>query len=165
MPPINYKTRQAAQFLGVHENTVRLWCPQFAAHLSSGANPPKGSARTLTADDLAVLAMVRDGRASNKSLQALDIELAQTSRADMPPAGAIVDAPEATGRTESALSIVQGLDALPALIVAQLQPLLDDAYERGRAEARRRVPPEYVLIVALVCLVALTIASMALMGR
>lgn len=163
MPPIDYKTRQAAQFLGVHENTVRLWCAQFAAHLSPGANPPKGSTRILTADDLALLALVRDGRTASKGLQELDIELAQLPAADIPAAGAIVDAPEATGRNESALAVGQRLDSLPAAIVAQLSPVLAAEFERGRelgrAEGRRKVPPEYVLLAVIVAMAAMVIIA------
>ena len=161
-----YIPSDVAKMLDVHPNTIRQWAKEFAPFLSAGANPPRGVHRAYTSDDIAVIRHIADmSRAQNMPWPAIAAALAQMPAEDLraPIVEAQQNAPEATGRTESALTVVPGLDALPALIVAQLQPLLDDAYERGRAEARRRVPPEYVLIVALVCLVALTIAAMVIM--
>ena len=165
-----YNPSDVGRLLGVHGNTIRQWCREFAPWLSFGANPPRGTYRMLSADDVAVLRHVADmSRLQRMPLPAIAAALAQMPAEDLraPIVEAQQNAPEATGRTESALSVVQGLDALPALIVAQLSPLLSAEFERGRelgiAQGRRRVPPEYVLIVALVCLVALTIAAMVIM--
>jgi transposase len=49
---------QAASQLGISVHTVRRWCKDFSAHLSEGANPETGTARRLSAQDLAVLAEV-----------------------------------------------------------------------------------------------------------
>ena len=161
-----YIPSDVAKMLDVHPNTVRQWAKEFAPFLSAGANPPRGVHRAYTSDDIAVIRHIADmSRAQNMPWPAIAAALAQMPAEDLraPIVEAQQNAPEATGRTEGALMVVPGLDALPALIVAQLQPLLDDAYERGRAEARRRVPPEYVLIAALVAMAAMVIASMVIM--
>jgi DNA-binding transcriptional MerR regulator len=162
--------------LDVHPNTVRQWAKEFAPWLSAGANPSRGVHRAYTSDDIAVIRHIADmSRVQNMPWPAIAAALAQMPAEDLraPIVEAPQNAPEATERTESALSVSHSLDALPAAIVEHLSPLLSAEFERGRelgiaqgrTEARRRVPPEYVLIVALVCLVALTIASMAFMGR
>ena len=161
-----YTPSDIAKMLDVHPNSVRQWAKAFAPFLSAGANPPHGVNRSYTADDVAVIRHIADmSRAQNMPWPAIAAALAQMPAEDL--RAPIIEAPQnaqdGPQHAEGAISVAQGLDALPALIVAQLQPLLDDAYERGRAEARRKVPPEYVLIVALVCLVALTIASMVIM--
>ena len=161
-----YIPSDVAKMLDVHPNTIRQWAKEFAPFLSAGANPPRGVHRAYTSDDIAVIRHIADmSRAQNMPWPAIAAALAQMPAEDLraPIVEAQQNAPEATGRTEGALMVVPGLDALPALIVAQLQPLLDDAYERGRAEARRRVPPEYVLIAALVAMAAMVIASMVIM--
>ena len=165
-----YNPSDVGRLLGVHGNTIRQWCREFAPWLSSGANPPRGTYRMLSADDVAVLRHVADmSRLQRMPLPAIAAALAQMPAEDLraPIVEAQQNAPEATGRTESALTVVPGLDALPAAIVERLSPLLSAEFERGRelgiAQGRRRVPPEYVLIVALVCLVALTIAAMVIM--
>lgn len=60
MPPEVYKPHAVAQRLGVHSNTVRLWCRDFAEFLSPTANPTAGEYRKFTADDLVVLQHVAE---------------------------------------------------------------------------------------------------------
>ena len=167
-----YTPSDVAKMLDVHPNTVRQWAKEFAPWLSAGANPPRGVHRAYTSDDIAVIRHIADmSRAQNMPWPAIAAALAQMPAADLraPIVETQQDATEATGRTESALSVSHSLDALPAAIVERLSPLLSAEFERGRElgieQGRRKIAPEIVLVFALVCLVALTIASMALMGR
>ena len=166
MPTEAYTPTSLGRLFGVHANTIRLWCRMYSEFLTDGAGKaPANETRRFTDADVATLSHIAD--LSRKHLGAAAISDALRSMDAAARRAPIVEAPQnapdATGRTESALTVVPGLDALPALIVAQLQPLLDDAYERGRAEARRRIPPEYVLIAALVAMAAMVIASMVIM--
>ena len=167
--PTKYKVTEAAAILGVPPNTVRNWTTQYAG-LLSGSERAHGDVRLLTEDDLAILAMVRDSRAAGKSAKVIAHELSQLPAASLPRAGGIVDAQEGLGRTESSLAVLgeveTRLGALPAAIVAELGPLLDAAWERGRsqglAEGRRKVPPEYVLIAVTLGLLFAAVAALAL---
>ena len=163
--PTTFKVTEAATILNVPPNTVRNWTAQYGELLDAGARA-HGEVRLLTEQDVRTLAMIRDGRAAGKPAKVIALEVAQVNAADRPPAGVIVDATEAPERTESALMVVPGLDAIPAAIVAQLSPLLAAEFERGRelgqAEGRRKVPPEYVLLAVIVALVALTVAALVL---
>lgn len=165
-----YIPSDVAKMLDVHPNTVRQWAKEFAPFLSAGANPPRGVHRAYTSDDIAVIRHIADmSRAQNMPWPAIAAALAQMPAEDLraPIVEAQQNAQDGPQHAEGAISVVQGLDAIPAAIVAQLSPLLSAEFERGRelgiAQGRRRVPPEYVLIVALVCLVALTIAAMVIM--
>ena len=165
-----YNPSDVGRLLGVHGNTIRQWCREFAPWLSSGANPPRGTYRMLSADDVAVLRHVADmSRLQRMPLPAIAAALAQMPAEDL--RAPIVEAPQnaqdGPQHVEGAISVVHNLDSLPAAIVERLSPLLSAEFERGRelgrAEARRRVPPEYVLVVALVAMAAMVIASMIIM--
>ena len=162
-----YTPSDVAKMLDVHPNTVRQWAKEFAPWLSAGANPPRGVHRAYTSDDIAVIRHIADmSRAQNMPWPAIAAALAQMPAADLraPIVETQQDATEATGRTESALSVSHSLDALPAAIVAQLSPLLSAEFERGRElgieQGRRKVAPE--LIVAALCIVLLLVALGAL---
>ena len=162
-----YTPSDVAKMLDVHPNTVRQWAKEFAPWLSAGANPPRGVHRAYTSDDIAVIRHIADmSRAQNMPWPAIAAALAQMPAADLraPIVETQQNAPEATGRTESALSVSHSLDALPAAIVAQLSPLLSAEFERGRElgieQGRRKVAPE--LIVAALCIVLLLVALGAL---
>ena len=51
-----------AKMLGVHSNTIRSACAEWAPYLSAGAVPASGAARVLTLQDLARLQVVFDCR-------------------------------------------------------------------------------------------------------
>ncbi len=55
-----YTPKQAAQAVGVHDNTIRGWVREYAAHLSASANPSHGKARLLTSADVATLQAIKD---------------------------------------------------------------------------------------------------------
>ena len=176
MSTAHYNPAQVGAMLGVHSNTVRLWCKEFAPFLSAAANPPRGTYRTFSADDLAVLRHVADmSRLQKMPLPAIAAALAQMPEEDLraPVVDATespVDTQEGLGRTESSLAVLgeveTRLGALPQAIVAELGPLLDAAWERGRsqglAEGRRKVPPEYVLIAVTLGLLFAAVAALAL---
>lgn len=55
-----YTPEQAAAIVGnVSASTVRNWCKVYAEVLSAGANPPTGTERRLTQEDVAILQQVK----------------------------------------------------------------------------------------------------------
>ena len=87
--PITYKVTEAAALLGVPPNTVRNWTAQYAPLLSVN-DRAHGEVRLLTEHDLRTLAVIRDGRAAGKPAKVIALEVAQTSRADTPPALSLI---------------------------------------------------------------------------
>ena len=123
MPPTNYRIGPAAVRLGVHENTVRLWCAEFASHLSATANPPSGQARALTEDDLRTLELVRDLRTAGYPIAYVRERLPSTTATIEPPQppSAPQSQPDGPSALVPASAVVQALDAR----LAALQRLLD----------------------------------------
>jgi DNA-binding transcriptional MerR regulator len=71
------RTGQLATLLGVHPNTIRLWCSEYRHYLSEGAaGSPDRTTRELTDHDALVLATVADlrgqGLARTQIVEALD---------------------------------------------------------------------------------------------
>ena len=162
-----YNPSDVGRLLGVHGNTIRQWCREFAPWLSASANPPRGTYRMLSADDVAVLRHVADmSRLQRMPLPAIAAALAQMPAEDL--RAPIVEAPQnaqdGPQHAEGALSVSHNLDSLPAAIVERLGPLLSAEFERGRElgieQGRRKVAPE--LIVAALCIVLLLVALGAL---
>lgn len=54
-----YTPKQAAQAVGIHDNTIRLWVKDYADYLSDNANPIKGQPRQLTSEDVATLQAIK----------------------------------------------------------------------------------------------------------
>lgn len=54
-----YKVGEVAKTFGVNDQTIRVWCKQFAEYLSPGATPEKGAARDFNDDDLRVFRYVQ----------------------------------------------------------------------------------------------------------
>lgn len=54
-----YKVGEVAKLFGVNDQTIRVWCKQFADYLSAGAVPEKGAARDFADDDLKVFRYVQ----------------------------------------------------------------------------------------------------------
>lgn len=75
-----YTPSQAAQLLGVHVNTVRSWCGEYAAVLSDGA---RSRPRLLSPGDVAVLQLVQQLRAENLPRSEVLQRLRQTPTADL----------------------------------------------------------------------------------
>lgn len=66
---------KVAEMLAVSPQTTRRWSKQFAEHLSSDANPPKGAERRFTDDDVRVLAYARDRLKLGLSVAAVLLEI------------------------------------------------------------------------------------------
>jgi DNA-binding transcriptional MerR regulator len=54
-----YKVGEVAKLFGVNDQTLRVWCKQFADYLSPGATPGKGATRDFNDDDLKVFRYVQ----------------------------------------------------------------------------------------------------------
>lgn len=54
-----YTPKQAAQAVGVHDNTIRGWVREYADYLSDGANPSSGQPRQLMPKDVATLQAIK----------------------------------------------------------------------------------------------------------
>lgn len=54
-----FTPKQAAQAVGIHDNTIRLWVKEYAAHLSASANPTSGQPRQLTLEDVSKLQAIK----------------------------------------------------------------------------------------------------------
>ena len=66
-----YTPKQAAQAVGVHDNTIRGWVREYAAHLSASANPSHGKARLLTSADVATLQAIKDWKGAGLPAEAI----------------------------------------------------------------------------------------------
>ena len=84
MAPAVYTPAAAAAVVGVHPNSIRDWCKQYASNLSAGANPPAGQPRQLSPVDVARLQLVAQWRQDGHSPETVAERLAQLP-ADDPP--------------------------------------------------------------------------------
>lgn len=73
-----FSTPQAAKLLNVSEGTVRNYVQHelYAPYLSAGANPAKGRPRALTAEDLALLAFIRERTSAGDTYEQIADQLA-----------------------------------------------------------------------------------------
>lgn len=112
------RTKQVADRLGKHENTVRNYAQQFAEFLSPA--PPKGEYRDYTDDDVRVLHFV--AQLSDKSMRIEDIKSTLRHRLDegtsLPPVIPPVSPVEKQG-----LVTVPEMETQLALKDAQLREL------------------------------------------
>lgn len=84
MAPAVYTPAAAASVVGVHPNSIRDWCKQYASHLSAGANPPAGQPRQLSPVDVARLQLVAQWRADGHPVETVAERLAQLPENDPP---------------------------------------------------------------------------------
>ena len=140
MPPTVYRIGGAAARLGVHENTVRLWCAEFASHLSAAANPPSGQVRALSESDLATLERVRDMRNAGYPIAYVRERLPSTTTTTEPsnPPEAPQNAPDAPSGAIMPAAVVQALEALQSRLDAPaaaqaLQKAHESGFNRGVA--------------------------------
>lgn len=54
-----YRVGEVAKLFDINDQTVRVWCKQFADYLGPGANPEKGTTREFTDEDLRVFRYVQ----------------------------------------------------------------------------------------------------------
>ena len=133
MPPPVHKIGRAAARLGVHENTVRLWCAEFAAHLSAAANPPSGQPRALTDSDMATLERVRDMRNAGYPIAFVraQLPLATTTTEPSNPPESHQSPQEAHSGAIMPAAVVQALEALQSRLDA---PPAAQALQNARAQ-------------------------------
>ena len=127
---------QAAARLGIHVNTVRAWCDEYAAMLSDGA---RSRPRLLSPADLAVLQLVQQLRAENVSRSAVLERLRQTPTADLQQPyidGAPAVAAQPTDSpTETPTAPLAPLDV--SAVLADLVTLVDSRAASAQEDVRR----------------------------
>lgn len=75
-----YSSKDLAQRFGVTNETIRSWSIEFKAYLSSGANPGDNRHRRFTFEDLEVLTLVAEMRASHHTFEDIHASLATGER-------------------------------------------------------------------------------------
>ena len=145
-----YTVTQSARIIGVSAASIRRWCNEFSAHISSMAAPGSGQERILTGDDLRVMAYVHDRLNLGASVRMVRDELPTAS---LPPLSAVV---RESLLTASESDVPTSETALATLTTAQLRlaDSLASLVELGtlRAEIdelRRRVDELTTLAQAL----------------
>ena len=140
MPPPVHKIGRAAARLGVHENTVRLWCAEFASHLSAAANPPSGQPRALTDSDMATLERVRDMRNAGYPIAFVRAQLPLSTTTTEPsnPPESHQSPQEGHSGAIMPAAVVQALEALQSRLDAPpsaqaLQKAHESGFNRGVA--------------------------------
>ena len=110
-----YTVTQSARIIGVSAASIRRWCNEFAAHISSMAAPGSGQERILTGDDLRVMAYVHDRLNLGASVRMVRDELPTAS---LPPLSAVV---RESLLTASESDVPTSETALATLTTAQLR--------------------------------------------
>ena len=110
-----YTVTQSARIIGVSAASIRRWCNEFSAHISSMAAPGSGQERILTGDDLRVMAYVHDRLNLGASVRMVRDELPTAS---LPPLSAVV---RESLLTASESDVPTSETALATLTTAQLR--------------------------------------------
>ena len=160
MPPTVYRIGGVAARLGVHENTVRLWCAEFASHLSAAANPPSGQVRALSESDLVTLERVRDMRNAGYPIAYVRERLPSTPTTTEPskPPEAPQNAPDARSGAIMPAAVVQALEALQSRLDA---PPAAQALQNARAQG---FAAGVTAAIAIMLALALLIGVLASLG-
>jgi DNA-binding transcriptional MerR regulator len=135
MPANRYTPDQAAQLIGASPSTVRNWCKQHADALSHGCNPPAGSQRRLTEQDVAILQQIAAMRAAGQSVEDIRIALAsakQTGHLTIDATPTTVQ--EAAGPTETATAMLQVTVATLDRIAARMANQEDSSIRQVHRE-------------------------------
>ena len=130
---------QVAALLGVHVNTVRAWCTEYAAVLSDGA---RSRPRLLSPGDVAVMQLVQTLRAENLPRSAVLERLRQTPTAelqqpyiDAAPAVSATPAQPTDSPTETPTAALAPLDVSATLV--DLAMLVDSRTTATQEDVRR----------------------------
>jgi DNA-binding transcriptional MerR regulator len=132
MPTDRYTVAQAAALAGVSPSSVRNWCAQFAAHLSSGASPAPGEERLLSPADVAILQQVAQWRAQRMGYDVILQQLADLSTDELQPyievAPTLEPAPlqQPTGDVTTAIQLIEAIDQRYSSLQLRMEQ-----YERG----------------------------------
>lgn len=176
MPDDTYNPEQAAAAIGnVSASTIRNWCKVYATLLSAGANPPTGTERRLTQQDVAILQQVKVLRDNRRSVEEIIATLQQTAtpppltvETSLAPSTTAQEAPEVPALLTVAIhSMEKRQDATDARIEAtdkridQLQQTIAMLEQRQAARVNSLVTGIVLGGGAVLILVALVLA----MGR
>lgn len=141
--PESYTISRIAEKLGVTPSTLRLnWTPEFADHLSEGANPPKGKTRIFSQDDLSVLETVAVLRQQDRPYDDIRSQLADGVRLEFERPPAATEAPQDGGNDTA---VVTRLAATVARFEGELNAVTgerDYLRERLESEAAARLAAE-----------------------
>ena len=168
MPQESHKTQAVADALGIHPNSVRLWCEALKSFLSPGANPPEGEYRKFTNADLGVLRLAFQLRADKQSWQEIVATLDSMPPADRAPAVESVttapqNAPDAPSAVVPASAVVEAMRSE----FAALQRFLDarpsvDALQSAHTKGFAQGVTAAVLVIMLVLLVLGILSSLGI---
>ena len=122
-----FSPSQVAAMTGVSLAGIRSYCDRFAAYFSSGATPPKGTAREFTAEDVRLVGFIRakttEGLSHAQVAQAIDAgEAAEFTQGQAYPAADVEDvdpsspAPAQPSPTGGALVTAAQTQALQTLL-------------------------------------------------
>ena len=140
MPIDTYNPDQAAALIGASASTIRNWCKVYASELSEGANPPIGTERRLTQQDVAKLQQIKVWRDNRTPVQEI-IRLLQAAASANEPAQLTIDAIATPTQPQAHQTPQDASDGALAIITAHntLQSRVDDLarhIERVEAAAR-----------------------------
>ena len=79
-----YSTGHLTNLFDISRTTLADWCKTFAPYLSATANPPKGSHRRYTDDDMGVFALVHRLKRAGLTNDEISATLATGQRDDLP---------------------------------------------------------------------------------
>ena len=125
---------QVAALLGVHPNTVRAWCGEFADVLSDSA---RSRPRLLSPSDVAVLQLVAQLRAEGLTYSEVLQRLRETPRADI--AQPYIDAAPAVPAQPTETPTDSPTAPLAPLDVSAMLTALVDSRTEAQAETLRSV--------------------------
>lgn len=172
MATTGYNPAEAATKVGVSVGTIRNWCEVYAADLSPGANPPKGTARKLSESDIAVFQAIQDWKSQGVESEELLVRLATLEREDLQPyiegtttalQAPIEDAPTAilpapavamaefTGMLDRRMQdILQAVEGVDQRIEERVQAVKEET--RREMDERLRQYRVMVVMLGLLCL-------------
>lgn len=84
MKGMMYSSSQAAALYHVSNETIRNWSEEFSRYLSFMANPGKGRTRGFSDEDMQVLALIAEMKASGSTFEEIHISLGRGQRGDTP---------------------------------------------------------------------------------
>ena len=120
----SYTPAAAGRIIGVHGNTIRQMCAEYAVHLSPGCNPTSGQARVLTADDVARLQAIRDGKRAGVAVDTI------IATFQLHPPQPYIESTTVSAAPPSAIVAPTGGDSVAMLM---------DVWQRGQDAATARL--------------------------
>ena len=131
-----YNSRQVAALFGVALETIRNWGSEFQDYLSPLANPGQGRHRKYSAEDLTVLALVRELK--EKGLSYADVHTALRNGERGQPPELAPNQVQAIVVSERERRMALEVQTLQATVVQLQQRLADAEAAQKEAEELRR---------------------------